>query len=191
MEHPGTVLLKEFMQPRGISQHGLARALRIAPQRVNEIVNGQRKISTDTAIRLGLYFGNGASFWLGIQSEFEIEQAEKSGLFDEIAKEVHGKASSVQTSQQRIEDKTLEYHQEVARRVEKDPQGAIKYARNNMERWGWQDVNSASVPPYVKKWKSLIEGPIDELLRMLVSKSEKATLLRISSPFKGLLEREN
>jgi addiction module HigA family antidote len=55
--HPGEILREEFMKPRGLSQDGLARALNVAPRRVNEIVLEKRGIPADTALRLARYFG--------------------------------------------------------------------------------------------------------------------------------------
>ncbi len=73
--HPGEVLQEEFLDPLGLSQSALARKIRVAPRRINEIVNAKRGISADTALRLSAFFGNSAAFWLGLQSDYDLEQA--------------------------------------------------------------------------------------------------------------------
>lgn len=73
--HPGEVLLEEFMQPLGISQNRLARAMCVPPRRINEIVHGQRAITADTALRLAHVLGTSAQFWLGLQADYDLEQA--------------------------------------------------------------------------------------------------------------------
>ncbi|MBI5638555.1 MAG: HigA family addiction module antidote protein [Nitrospinae bacterium] len=73
--HPGTLLLKEFLEPLGISQRALAGGIAVPPRRVNEIVLGKRGISADTALRLGRYFGMSAGFWLNLQKRFEMDTA--------------------------------------------------------------------------------------------------------------------
>lgn len=73
--HPGEVLLEEFLQPMAISQNALARATRVPPRRVNEIVLGKRAVSADTALRLARYFGVSEKFWLGLQADYDLEEA--------------------------------------------------------------------------------------------------------------------
>lgn len=73
--HPGEILLEEFMKPLGISQYRLARAMKVYPRRVNEIVHGQRAITADTALRLARYFGTTPELWMNLQSHFELERA--------------------------------------------------------------------------------------------------------------------
>ena len=73
--HPGEVLLEEFLKPFGISQNQLARAVGVTPRRVNEIVLGRRAITADTAIRLAYYFGTSEEFWMGLQDDYELEEA--------------------------------------------------------------------------------------------------------------------
>ena len=73
--HPGEVLLKEFLEPMGISQNALARATSVPPRRINEIVLGKRGISADTAIRLARAFGVSERFWLGLQADYDLEEA--------------------------------------------------------------------------------------------------------------------
>lgn len=73
--HPGEVLLEEFLTPMGVSQNALARAIGVPPRRVNEIVLGKRGITADTAVRLAKAFGTSESFWMGLQADFDLEQA--------------------------------------------------------------------------------------------------------------------
>lgn len=85
--HPGEVLLKEFLEPLGISQNRLARDISVPPRRINEIVLGKRAITSDTALRLARYFGTSERFWLGLQIDFDLEEARKT-LFDRLEREV-------------------------------------------------------------------------------------------------------
>jgi addiction module HigA family antidote len=71
--HPGEVLREEFLKPFDISQYRLARALRVPPRRITEIVHGERSISADTALRLARYFGTSAAFWMNLQSRYDLE----------------------------------------------------------------------------------------------------------------------
>ncbi len=73
--HPGEVLLEEFLKPLGVSQNSLARAVSVPPRRINEIVHGKRSISADTAVRLSRFFGTSEKFWLGLQDDFDLEEA--------------------------------------------------------------------------------------------------------------------
>ena len=70
---PGEILLEEFLVPLNITQYRLSKELGIPQTRVSEIVKGNRRISADTAVRLSLYFGNSAKFWLGLQDDYDIE----------------------------------------------------------------------------------------------------------------------
>ena len=65
------------MKPMGLSQNGLARALGVPARRINEIIHGKRSITLDTSLRLGRYFGQSPRFWLNIQSECDLRNAEK------------------------------------------------------------------------------------------------------------------
>ena len=76
--HPGEVLLEEFLRPMGISQNKIARAMKISPRRVNEIIHGNRAITADTAIRLERVLGVSAGFWMGLQADYDLEEAIKS-----------------------------------------------------------------------------------------------------------------
>jgi len=85
--HAGEVLLEEFMQPLGLSQNALAKALHVTPRRINEIVNGKRSITADTALRLAKFFGNSAEFWMNLQNRYDLETA-RDLLENKIDKEV-------------------------------------------------------------------------------------------------------
>lgn len=71
--HPGEVLLEEFLEPLGVTQHRLAVSLGVPPRRINEIVHGKRRITADTALRLARYFGTTDRFWLNLQTRFDLE----------------------------------------------------------------------------------------------------------------------
>ena len=73
--HPGEVLLEEFLKPMGISQNKLAIAMGVHARRINEIVHGTRSITADTAIRLAKCLNTSPQFWMGLQSEFDLDSA--------------------------------------------------------------------------------------------------------------------
>jgi antitoxin HigA-1 len=85
--HPGEVLSEEFLKPLGISQNRLAREIRVPPRRVNEIVLGKRAITPDTALRLARYFGTSERFWLGLQMDFDLEEA-RAALAETLEREI-------------------------------------------------------------------------------------------------------
>jgi addiction module HigA family antidote len=85
--HPGEILEEEFLKPLAISQNRLGKDLGVSPRRVNEIIHGKRAITADTALRLSKYFGNSASFWLGLQMDFDLDVA-NDALAARINKEV-------------------------------------------------------------------------------------------------------
>jgi len=74
---PGEILLEDYMKPMGLSQNALARALRVPPRRVNEIIHGKRAITLDTSLRLARYFGQSPRFWLNIQNECDLRNAKQ------------------------------------------------------------------------------------------------------------------
>ena len=86
--HPVEILFDEFLKPMNISQNKLGRDLGVSPRRVNEIIHRKRSITADTALRLSAYFGNSASFWLGLQMDYDLDVAEDT-LSKRIHKEVH------------------------------------------------------------------------------------------------------
>jgi addiction module HigA family antidote len=71
--HPGEILLTEFLEPLGVSQYRLAKAVDVPARRINEIVHGQRRISADTALRLARYFGTSERFWMNLQARYDLE----------------------------------------------------------------------------------------------------------------------
>jgi addiction module HigA family antidote len=73
--HPGEVLLEEFLAPMGLSQNRIAREIGVPPRRINEIVHGKRAITADTALRLARYFGTSEAFWMGLQADYDLEEA--------------------------------------------------------------------------------------------------------------------
>lgn len=86
--HPGVILLEEFLEPMGISQYRLAKDINVPPRRINEIIKGKRAITVDTALRLALFFNMSASFWLGLQTDYELDMS-KTELAQRIQQEVH------------------------------------------------------------------------------------------------------
>ena len=73
--HPGEVLFYEFLEPLKVTAYRLAKDLKIPQTRISEIIKGNRRITADTAVRLSKYFGNSAKFWLGLQNDYDIEEA--------------------------------------------------------------------------------------------------------------------
>lgn len=74
---PGDVLLEEFLRPMEISQNQLAKAINVPANRINQIVNGKRELTADTALRLGKFFGIEPEFWLNLQLRFNMKIARK------------------------------------------------------------------------------------------------------------------
>jgi len=85
--HPGVVLGEDFLKDMGISQYRLAKSIGVPPRRINEIVQGKRSITADTALRLGKYFGMEAQFWLNLQSHYDLEVA-RDALAGRLEREV-------------------------------------------------------------------------------------------------------
>jgi len=75
---PGEMLKEEFLAEYGLSQNRLAKAIGISPNRIAEIVNNRRRITADTALRLGLYFGNRPEFWLNLQTHYDLKMASRN-----------------------------------------------------------------------------------------------------------------
>ena len=75
--HPGEVLLEEFLVPYEISAYRLSKDIGIPQTRVSEILKGRRRITADTALRLSAYFQNSPKFWIGLQSDFDLEEERK------------------------------------------------------------------------------------------------------------------
>ncbi len=94
--HPGTILYDEFLHPLKISQNQIARDLGVSPRRINEIIHGKRAVTADTALRLSLYFGNSAQFWMGLQMDFDLDTAEDKSLEKLKAEVNHSIADTLQ-----------------------------------------------------------------------------------------------
>ena len=77
-QHPGKILFQQYMEPQKVSQNQLARAIKVPPRRINEIVHEKRSITADTAVRLAIYFGGSAGYWMHLQSEYEIEKVKQN-----------------------------------------------------------------------------------------------------------------
>jgi len=90
--HPGEVLFEEFLVPMEISQNRLARDLGVPPRRINEIVHGKRAITADTALRLSRYFGTSEGFWMGLQADFDLEEA-RNRLGERLVRQVRPRAA--------------------------------------------------------------------------------------------------
>ena len=71
--HPGEILMEEFLEQMGITQHKLAVSIGVPPRRINEIVCGKPRITADTALRLGRFFGMTAQFWINLQVRYDLE----------------------------------------------------------------------------------------------------------------------
>ena len=76
--HPGEILFEESLKPLDISQNKLARTMGVPPRRINEIVHGKRVVTADTAIRLARALGTSERFWMGLQADYNLEEAHKA-----------------------------------------------------------------------------------------------------------------
>ena len=76
--HPGEILLEEFLKPMNISAYKLSKDIGIPQTRTSAIIKGNRGITADTALRLSIYFGTTAKFWMGLQDDFDLEEALKN-----------------------------------------------------------------------------------------------------------------
>lgn len=83
--HPGEVLSEEFLKPMGITAYRLSKEIGIPQSRTGMIVNGKRRITADTALRLSKYFGTSAEFWLGLQNDYDIEE-ERDNIRSDLEK---------------------------------------------------------------------------------------------------------
>jgi addiction module HigA family antidote len=83
---PGEMLREEFLREYGLSQNQLAQAIGISPNRIAEIVNNRRRITADTALRLGLYFGNTPEFWLNLQTHHDLKLARRELSAEDAAR---------------------------------------------------------------------------------------------------------
>ncbi len=86
--HPGEVLNEEFLKPLSISQNQIAHDINVSPRRINEIVLGKRRVTADTALRLGIYFKTSPQFWMNLQTSYDLD-IELDEVGNRISKEVH------------------------------------------------------------------------------------------------------
>lgn len=89
---PGEILSEEFLIPMSITAYRLAKDTNMPATRISEILKGRRRITADTALRLSVYFGNSAEFWLGIQDEFDLRQG-RERIEEDLKKIPHAIAS--------------------------------------------------------------------------------------------------
>jgi addiction module HigA family antidote len=84
--HPGEILLEEFLIPMEISAYRLAKATFLPQTRISEIIKGNRRITADTALRFAKFFGTSATFWLGLQNDYDLEEerTQKEQVFNKI-----------------------------------------------------------------------------------------------------------
>ncbi len=82
--HPGEILLEEFMKPLSLTSYRLAKEIHVPSPRVNDIVRGKRAISADTAVRLGIYFGLPAQFWMNLQTDYDLRLAKAGAGIDKV-----------------------------------------------------------------------------------------------------------
>ena len=73
--HPGEILLEEFLIPLNITAYKLSKNLHIPQTRISQLLKGKRRVTCDTALRLSIYFGNSPKFWLGLQDDYDVEEA--------------------------------------------------------------------------------------------------------------------
>jgi len=85
--HPGVVLAEDFLKGLQITQYRLAKGIAVPPRRINEIVQGKRGITADTALRLGKFFAMEAQFWMNLQSHYDLEVA-KDAIAGKLDNEV-------------------------------------------------------------------------------------------------------
>lgn len=82
--HPGEILQEEFLEPFDITAYSLAKEIKIPQTRISQILQGRRRITADTALRLSEFFGNSAQFWLGLQNDYDLEE-ERIKIGDELS----------------------------------------------------------------------------------------------------------
>jgi addiction module HigA family antidote len=76
--HPGEILRLEFLEPLGITSYRLSKDIGVAQTRISGILSGKRSITVDTALRLARYFDNSAQFWLNLQTQYDLRQAQEA-----------------------------------------------------------------------------------------------------------------
>ena len=108
--HPGEILLAEFMEPLSLSARGLAAALNVPPNRITAIVNGDRSVTADTALRLGRYFGTSGQFWLNLQQARDLSVAQNETDYSGIRREGAGDGLTPQRPRQIAPTRRLDRH---------------------------------------------------------------------------------
>lgn len=83
--HPGEILKEEFLVPLGVTQYRLAQDIGVDARRINAIIHGQRAITAETALLFSRFFGNSAEFWMGLQSQYDLEK-EQDRLADRLSR---------------------------------------------------------------------------------------------------------
>ena len=91
--HPGEILREDLMAPLGLSINKVARDLRVPVTRMSEIVNGRRRITADTALRLARYFSTTPEFWVNLQSAYDLDVATRASA-EQIKRDVHPRAAA-------------------------------------------------------------------------------------------------
>ena len=81
--HPGKILMEEFLRPLGVTQYRLAQGIGVDARRINAIIHGKRSITAETALLFSRFFGNSAEFWMGLQSQYDLE-LEQDRLADRL-----------------------------------------------------------------------------------------------------------
>ncbi len=85
--HPGEILLKDFLEPMGITPYRLAKSIAVPQQRIGDIIAGKRAVTADTALRLAIFFGTDPQSWMNLQAHYDLEVAEEK-LHNRLAAEV-------------------------------------------------------------------------------------------------------
>src|SRR5258705_6106087 len=96
------MLKEEFLAAYGLSQNQLAQAIGISPNRIAEIVNNRRRITADTALRLGLYFGNSPEFWMNLQTHYDLKMARRN-LKPEDARRIKARRAAWQVTPTKLD----------------------------------------------------------------------------------------
>ncbi|MFQ6007067.1 MAG: HigA family addiction module antitoxin [Woeseia sp.] len=166
--HPGTILLEEFMKPRGLSQNKLARDIGVPPRRINEIVHGNRSITPDTDLRLCNHFGLSDGFWLRLQSNHDLAKTKEARL----------------DKTQRFADL---YCSAVAMRLAEEPDRVIRLAEHNIGNWR---QHNTSAPSLIEAWEKILSLPQNLLVELLTGGGPEMAELRRNNPFAGAVPEE-
>lgn len=86
--HPGEILQTEFLEPLGLSQNALAKAIDVPANRINEIIRGRRGITADTDVRLARYFGLSEGYWLRLQNTYDLMEARRTSAKTAIIRKI-------------------------------------------------------------------------------------------------------